>query len=309
MNPLMLNRRRVFTGAAALAASTALVSQRVLAQTCPPPSPPPPAPPPGPAATETLGLTVGTGVTATASSVIGGKGVAAVIGTTSFNYEAFTLYLAPGTTNVRHQVDIIANIGGVDQLLVSNIIVDHDTQTRWYEGQVYCPLSLPSGTTLKFAVASSVANATLAGMITGMASTATGALQDQSSMVAANDFIASSPFVDPICQIPSVGMTLSLPYSINPNSNASLPQLAALFIELSSCGIQQALGGGYVEIGVGPNAANVSWLFPVETEDAGRRIEGPYPCVIAEGSQLWARAWSDKNSSATWGVGALGVLA
>lgn len=118
---------------------------------------------------ETKGISGGTGTTITAGAA-NIKGSFVVLGTTGFKYDGFQVFLHGVYTgaNPRYRMDISANTGGADQVIVADLCGDQ-TPTAWYylAGTMFVPVSVPAGAVLKARLQSTVASSLMAVGILG----------------------------------------------------------------------------------------------------------------------------------------------
>ena len=106
---------------------------------------------------ETLGVTSGDGTAVTAGNPAGTKGTAVSLGTTSFRYSGFLVNFV-GTSAARYRLDILANTGGSDQVIVEDVYLDANPGATSVTFSVDLPVGIPAGAAVKARISSSTAS-------------------------------------------------------------------------------------------------------------------------------------------------------
>jgi hypothetical protein len=270
---------------------------------------------------EDIGFGTGAGTTVTASATVGTKGSATTLGTSSFAYDYFQLWTTKGTALVRGILDILATPpGGSAQLVAANIVIDHDVTVGPGGGAAAdcCEIwaKIPAGSKISAQWASNTANATVAVAINGWQG---GAGQyklpaNYSRMVSVGDFITSTPYVDPVCYLPSRAPssgTMSTPVSLNPTGYVNCPRLSGVAVMGTGAGVAWTSTGQSIFLGYGPNSGAVTNFirFYCNNPITGKYL-GPVAFDLPEGLQYWLSMGGEYGAAATgWTFGLEGVAA
>jgi hypothetical protein len=250
-----------------------------------------------------LGLSSGTGVTVTASATANTKGSYSTIGTTSFEYDAVwvTLQELVGGTGYRQRIDIAANTGGADEVIIADLFFDASTNGgAWYNTAApftFCvPVCVPAGAVLKARAQSSTGSGTVAVWLQGQQGDAK-AVRGFRGLASATDWTNT----DATGSCAFSGQTLSSWAQIQ----ASTPnRFAGLMVGLDSGGTVPSGFQFLVDVGWGSSGSERklfslgSYFYFGGFSPLSVSLAGPFPCDLPAGSRLVGRVQSNYSSAA-----------
>ena len=258
---------------------------------------------------ETQGLAGGVGATII-SGAANAKGSFATLGTTGFSYDGFHLTIAglTGAGLTRFRIDVAANTGGSDQLIVEDVYFDASPFGSYYADHksILVPVAVAAGAVLKARIQATVASSILA----------VGVLGFQGDAKATRGFRALKSATDWTNTDPTNALTLSGPTLTGWSQvMAATPvRFAGLYLELGSLGnTGQTTAHATFEIGIGASGSEHSTGIVIARQldsiSGLTGAAGPYPCDIAAGTRLAVRAQCDATNTNSYGVVLNGLAA
>lgn len=258
--------------------------------------------------TETIGLGTGTGTAVTASASADTKGSYATIGTAGFEYSGFVLSmltsgLAGGT---KFRLDIAVNTGGSDTIIVGDYYFESsNTVVSVTPLNIYLPVRIPSGATVKARVQASSGNRSVVVSLIGVAYDFPG-FGGKSRIVSCTDFAATLP----TNTVTQTGTS----YTAWTEIRSSLPaRITALWLTFSQGGDATRTSSDFiVDIGVGAAGSEVVIGSILGTQSGGIFSLSPafLPCDIPAGKRLAFRIQCAAAGAAdAFGVCAMGLAA
>jgi hypothetical protein len=258
---------------------------------------------------ETQGISGGVGTTVTASATVNTKGSYATLGTTGFEYDGFFLALTGfgGGGAARYRVDVSANTGGSDQLIVEDLYFDPSASGTYYNAQdtVLIPVCVPAGATLKARTQSTSASVTMGISVLGYQGDAK-ATKGFRALKSATDWTNT----DPTNSITLSGTTQTGWTQIMASTPVRFAGLHLALDSLGNTGLTTA--HATFEVGIGALGSEHTTGIIVAAQLAATvicRARGPFPCNIAAGTRLSVRAQCDAANTNALGVVLNGLAA
>jgi hypothetical protein len=236
----------------------------------------------------------------------GSKPAYTAIGTTSFDYDAFWLFiLATTTTTAYYRVDVGVNTGGSDQTLVADWYFRFPGAGNIGPAPAFFPIRVPKGATLKGRAQSST-SAALAMVILGVHGDSR-LLQGYSRAINCTDWAAGS--VDPANSFTFSGTSTTAWQEIT----SSLTQrISGLYVSLDERGNTSGFAGQFnFEIGVGSAGSERALFHQARCNNQGVLTSGvgPFPVDLASGARLVGRATPKQSQTLTWSLTCMGLVA
>lgn len=244
---------------------------------------------------EALGTGTGIGTTVSANASANTKGSYATLGTASFAYDGFFLFLlgpASGSNVAQNLVDIAVNNGGSDQVVVENFYSGAPTSSSVAQsaGGTFIPVRIPSGAIVKARSQATTGSVNLSVHIVGFQGAAglskgfrkLACLADLTNSNVSNTLTLSGTSLTGYTQIAAstsiaaAGLILAL----DERSTSSMSTTAHSLWDV-------AMGGAGSEVVVLPKIGiylnSASRFLPI----------GPFPVDIPAGKRLAVRAQTD----------------
>lgn len=253
---------------------------------------------------EALGFGTGVGTTITAGASANTKGSYATLGTTSFDYDGLFLNVSiiSGTGANRFRLDVAANNGGSDQIIIADHFVENNGIV--VGPCVFYPVAVPKGASLKVRSQATTGSRQLYAAISGF--------QCDENMRRGFRGVASATDwtnTDPTNSITLNGTTMTGWTQVM----ASTPdRFAGLYFMLDAKGVAITGGNFIFSIGWG-SAGNELELTRVLVSNGSTDVNwpfiGPIPCDLPAGTRLAVRAQAAAANTSVIAPVLMGLIA
>ena len=251
---------------------------------------------------ETLGGSVGSGVTVTSNTTANTKGAPTTIGTASFDYDGF--YLCFGQASpARWRIDVIANTGGADIVIVADLCLDTTGAGGLDIATVLVPVRVPAGAVIKLRAQTSAVSQTFVATIMGFQG-------DNNQTLGFRGAISCTDWTnaDPTNSVALTGNTFTAPTTVQASTTAAI---AAFYATVSYRGTAPTATNLLINVCIGASGSELI-LATLFTRVAGfpRLPIGPFPCAIRAGTRLSFQAQASVNTiTQTISVAICGIAA
>jgi hypothetical protein len=233
----------------------------------------------------------------------GAYGALATLGTTSFDYDGFKLYLNNLGQATRGRVTITANTGGSDQAIVSDIFVDYASvaSVNW-SPSLDLPIYVPRGSILKAKTWTNSNNPNVTLALSGYQQGARG-ITGFRGLLSASDFGAT---LDPTNRLTLAGTT---------TTGWVVAQAVTPVVFAGIYAFYDGLGNNHTaymrfDIGIGPaGSEHMIGSFLGVVQGSGQPIMASFYCDIPAGARLVYRATCDRADTTVVALVLCGIAA